>query len=74
MNDLEVELHSNQGEVVQKAAKKVKWEKSYSLQKKCCQEQHDFNELVSEYLNEAAYVITKKPSIGQGQAGPQRKS
>ena len=59
---LEAEMHRSQDEAVQKAAKKAKREKSYSFRKKGHQEQHDFNERVSECFEEAAEEIAKRPA------------
>ena len=47
LNLLEEEVHRSQDEAFQKAAKKAKHEKTYSLRKKGHQEQHDFNERVA---------------------------
>ena len=61
LKQLEMEMHRSQDEAVQKAAKKVKWEKGVIFKKKGHQEQHEFNEKISECLEEAADEISRRP-------------
>ena len=61
LKQLEDQMAKSQDEAVQKAANRAKREKAYIFRKKGHQEQHDFNERLSECLEEAGEEITKRP-------------